>query len=132
MIGGEATRIFAILVLLLSAGLGPILLVREYVRFPLLAAPFAGMLLINFATLGIYFAFVTTFVTALLAATAIVLAASAMMLITQRFPADPRQVSASLLLIAVASIGACVSSQSATVRNGSLSSTFLDGWDALA
>src|ERR1700751_5971823 len=120
MIGGEATRIFAILVLLLSAGLGPILLVRECVRFPLLAAPFAGMLLINFATLGIYFAFVTTFAIALLAASAIVIAASVLILVTQRFRADPRQVSASLLLIGVASIGACVSSQSATLRNGAL------------
>lgn len=131
-IAQEAAWTFAILVLLLAAGLGPMLLFRERVRFPVLAAPFAGLLLVNCAALAIYFIFVTTFPMALLGATAIVVAASVTIVASLRLRPNLRKAGGALAAIALASTCACLSSEQATIRNGSISLTFLDGWDTLS
>src|SRR6266498_4811318 len=72
----EAIWSFGILAVFGVAGLGPMLLFKDLIRFPLLASPLTGLLLVNTSTLPIYFIFMVTYRTAALCAAAVWVVAS--------------------------------------------------------
>ena len=67
---------FALLLFFGAAGLGPLLLFENSFRFPALASPLAGLLLVNTLTLPIYFVFYVSYSTAALCAVGVTVAAS--------------------------------------------------------
>jgi hypothetical protein len=123
---------FAVLLALLAAGIGPTLLLGNLIRFRILAAPLAGLLLIVPATLSLYFIFQVTFAVALLAGSILTVAASAVLAAVHRPRVIWSEVAAAISLMAFASVGATAVSESATIRIHSPAVTYLDGFDILS
>lgn len=122
---------YTILILLLFGfcGISLVVLLKPAIPFPLLAAPLAGLLLVNTTTLPIYLVFHVAFHIALMVAIGLTLLASAILFLANSFHVRAVKAAVALALLVLTSIGFTWLSEAATIQLGSPALTYFDGTD---
>jgi hypothetical protein len=125
----EAVWSFAILCFFIAAGFGPILLFKNLIRYHLLASPLAGLLLVNTATLGVYFIFQVSYGTAALCAAGLCLIASVVLWVVDGQSLSVKDIVVSVAVLGIVTVCFAGLSNTAAIKNGEPSIMYLDGTD---
>src|SRR5262249_34744279 len=133
MVGGldylikEAIWSFAILLFCGAAGLGPISPFRRLLRFPLLGFPPARVLVVNIATLGVYFTFHVSYGTAALVAAVLCQITSIVVWLVDRYSLSGKDVTAAIAVLCIVAVCFAWLSNTAAIKNGEPSIVYFDG-----
>jgi hypothetical protein len=127
----EAIWSFVILLFFGVAGLGPLLLFKNLIRFRVLASPLAGVLLVTTATLAIYFIFHLGYRTATLCAAGLCLIASVVLCVAYGKNLSAKDVAISVAVLGIVIVCFAGLSNTAAIKNGVPSIMYFDGTDHL-
>jgi hypothetical protein len=127
----EAIWSFGILPLSGAIGLGPVLLFKNSLRFPVLASPLAGLLLVNVTTLIIYDVVRVGYDAAALCAAGLCIITSMVLCAAYCHNLQAKDVAISVLLLGVTTVCFAWLSNAAAIKNGAPSIMYFDGTDHL-